>query len=222
MTMMFEFPAGLSDKYEPKRLKDFIGIDKPLATMKAFIKRPYPSAWFFIGASGLGKTTLGMALAREGNAELHLVPSQKCDAAAVDEVTRRCWTGAFNFFGDRKGKPADFHLVLVDEADRMSMAAQLQFHSKLDATAMPPNTVFIFTANSATNLQDSFLSRCRCLVFERESMKKALPAFLVKVYKSECRLTLPLAQATKIAEQSNWNVRDALMELEVSLLARAA
>jgi len=41
-----------------------------------------------------------------------------------------------------------------DEADRMSKAAQLHLLSKLDATAFPPNTIFIFTANATDGLED--------------------------------------------------------------------
>lgn len=45
-----------------------------------------------------------------------------------------------------------FHVVLVDEADRMSNAAQLHFLSKLDATAFPTQTFFAFTWNSTDGL----------------------------------------------------------------------
>ena len=42
--------------------------------------------------------------------------------------------------------------MLVDEADRMTPAAQLALLSKLDATAIPPNTIFIFTCNETDGL----------------------------------------------------------------------
>lgn len=221
MTLL-PFPQGLEDKYQPKRLKDFIGIPRPLAAMKAFVARPYASAWFLIGASGAGKTSMALAVAREVNAELHHIPSQKCTVDNINDVCSMCLRGAFNFFGDNKGKYADWHLVLTDEADRMLMPAQLNWLSKLDSTAMPPKTVFIFTANSAQGLEDRFLSRCRILIFEQDSFEKDLPTFLAKVYKLETRHSLPLAIATKIARDNNYNVRSSLMELEVCIVERAA
>ena len=39
----------------------------------------------------------------------------------------------------------------------MTPAAQLALLSKLDATAFPPNTVFIFTCNETGNLEPRFL-----------------------------------------------------------------
>jgi len=213
MTLL-QFPQSLADKYRPKRLKDFIGLDKPLAVMKALAKRPYPSAWFFIGASGLGKTSLAMALASEIKGEIHHIPSQHCDLETIEEETRRCHYVPMN---------GGFHVLIVDEADRMSMAAQLALLSKLDATAFPPQTIFIFTANGARNLEDRFLSRCRCLVFEQESFTKKLPEYLQRVYKKETRRSIPVTIAAKIAVDSNYNVRDALMNLEIEIMmARAA
>ena len=58
-----------------------------------------------------------------------------------------------------------FHLVLVDEADKMSNAAQLHFLSKLDATAFPPQTIFVFTCNTTDGLEARFLSRTRQIEF---------------------------------------------------------
>lgn len=221
MTML-PFPPSLAEKYQPKRLKDFIGIARPLAIVRALAAKPYRSAWFFLGASGLGKTSLAFALANEINAEIHHVPSQKCVVDTIDDVCRSCHRGAFNFFGPNAGKPCLWHAVVVDEADRMSMAAQLALLSKLDNTNHPPNTIFIFTANSAQGLEDRFLSRCRVLVFEQDTFTKELPLYLQKVYKAETRHTLPLSIAEKIAADSSMNVRDALMTLEVEIMARAA
>ena len=40
------------------------------------------------------------------------------------------------------------------------------------------------------------------------------------VYKAECRRSYPLAMCEKLAIDSNWNVRDALMNLELEIMAR--
>ena len=207
------FPESLADKYRPRRLRDFIGIPKPLAYMRALSINPYQSAWYFLGASGVGKTSLAMALAEQIRAEIHHIPSQTC---TVDEINRVCnfchyvpWNGGF-------------HVIIVDEADKMSGAAQLALLSRLDHAGFPPKTIFFFTANSTRNLEDRFLYRVRILVFEHDSFVKDLPKYLAKVYKKESRRSCPLAICKKLAEDANYNVRGALMGLELELLMRRA
>jgi DNA polymerase III delta prime subunit len=103
------------------------------------------SAWLFLGPSGTGKTTMAMALASEMPAELHHIPAKECTLDAVQDVCRQC------HYSPRQPdnwQPVRFHLVLIDEADQMSNAAQLALLSKLDSTAFPPNTIFVFTCNA--------------------------------------------------------------------------
>jgi DNA polymerase III delta prime subunit len=142
-TPSFAFPQSLADKYRPRTIADFVGLEKPKKILYKFAANPYPSAWLFVGPPGVGKTTTALALAEALSAELHHIPSQQCNASAVEDVIRQCW------YIPRSG----FHLVLVDEADRMSNAAQLQFLSKLDATAFPPQTIFVFTCNAIDGLE---------------------------------------------------------------------
>ena len=54
------------------------------------------------------------------------------------------------------------HLVLIDEADQMSPAAQVSLLSKLDATNAAPATVWIFTSNATDRLEPRFLRAARC------------------------------------------------------------
>ena len=205
----FDFPVPLTERYQPRMIEEFIGLDKPKAVMQAFKSAPFQSARLFLGESGTGKTTMALALAEALPAELHHIPSRTCDFEAVETVARRChyfpWTGKF-------------HLVLVDEADQMSHAAQLAFLSKLDATAFPPATIFIFTANSTRLLQDRFLSRLHPLEFKKEETEKTIPAFLQYVWKRETGKENGI-NFTRLAELAGGNVRDALCRLEVEIMA---
>ena len=59
------FPQPLVEKYRPIRIADFIGLERPKKILTAFLKRPASGAWLFLGPSGVGKSTMAMALAVE-------------------------------------------------------------------------------------------------------------------------------------------------------------
>lgn len=147
-TPTLAFPQSLTEKYRPRTIAEFAGLDKPKRILSRFGANPYPSAWLFVGPSGVGKTAMALALAETLRAELHHIPSQQCLVANVEDVIRRWYVPV----------SGGFHLILVDEADRMSNAAQLHFLSKLDATAFPPQTIFVFTCNTTDGLEPRFLS----------------------------------------------------------------
>lgn len=212
-TKSLPFPEPLHEKYRPRRLRDFIGLLKVKRTLESFIKNPFPHAWFFLGGSGLGKTALAQAIAEEINGQLHEVPSAECNLDRVLKETSMCQYGAFNF---EKGGYCTWHVLAVHEADRMTGSAQDSLLSKMDSTAWPPQTIFIFTANSQSNLEKRFMSRCSVLEFDSETMEGELEEHLAKIYKKEGGKH-PV-DFHKIAKATNYNVRDALNKLQVELL----
>jgi len=210
-----QFPQSLTERYRPRAVGEFAGLAKPKAVLSAFVQKPYPSAWLFLGPSGVGKTTMGLAIAQQIRAELQHIASRQCDLETVEATARRChFMPLFN-----QGAMC-LHLVLVDEADQMTQAAQLAFLSKLDATGFPPNTIFIFTANDTRLLEPRFLSRCRLLEFQTAGMQQDLPKLLAQVARREGHKTSSL-DFDRMAQLASYNVRDALMRLEVEMMAGA-
>jgi replication-associated recombination protein RarA len=209
MSTTLPFPLPLAEKYRPRAIADFVGLDKPKRILGKFATNPYQSAWIFIGPPGTGKTTMALALAEMLRAEVHHIPSQQCNVANVEDVIRQCWY-----------VPASggFHLVLVDEADKMSNAAQLHFLSKLDATAFPPQTIFVFTCNATDGLESRFLSRTRQIEFSSYGMASEATQLLESIWEREAKGASAPNFARIVKESSN-NVRDALMTLETELLA---
>ena len=199
----------LVEKYRPKTLNDFIGMTRTRAILSSFALNPYPSAWLFLGPSGLGKTTMALALADELRAEVHHVASKSCDMETVNAICHKC------HYIPLAGR---WHCVVVDEADQISNAAQLAFLSKLDGTAAPPDTIFLFTANDTSLLKDRFLSRCRTLRFSTDDVLKPLSEFLQTVYRAEAP-NQPEPDYRAIAKESGLNIRQALMNLELEIIS---
>jgi DNA polymerase III gamma/tau subunit len=204
------FPQSLAEKYRPTRIADFIGLERPRKILSAFCKRPVSGAWRFVGPSGVGKSTMALALATELAAELHKIPSQKCNAQSIDDTIRQCWYAPMT--------PGGFHVVLADEADQMTNAAQLSLLSKLDSTDPAPNTIWIFTANDTERLERRFLSRCRVLEFSSYGLAAEIACYLDKVWHAEGG-NGNAPDLARLVKESRNNVRDCLMCLEVELMA---
>ena len=208
----FAFPVPLTDKYRPTRIADFAGLDKPKKLLSRFAANPYTSAWLFVGASGCGKTSMALALAAEIGAEVQHVPAKEMDLARVQEIARIC-----NFIP--MSGPSGFHMVIVDEVDAMSEGAALAWLSRLDAAAPLPNTIVCFTCNGIDRLEKRFLSRCRVLEFSSYGMSTAIAELLQRIWDAETDNPVDRPNFARVAKDSGNNVRDALMSLELEIMA---
>lgn len=221
----------LTEKYRPRSVSEFIGLDRPKKILSRLLKDPHPCSLCFIGPPGVGKTTLGMAFASGLNAGLIHVRAQRCNADSIEQV----WADVQYYPPEGK----TWWVVLVDEADQMSRAAQLSLLSHLDSTANlafdfggstresePIPVIWIFTANGAgldgtsapAGFEARFLSRCLPVPFEAKSIRQGLPAYLQRIWRRECGETQPIEVFDRLVFRKNASVRDCLQSLELSLL----
>jgi replication-associated recombination protein RarA len=207
------FPVSLTDRYRPMTMSEFVGLSKPKAICAKLAARPFPSAWLFLGPSGTGKTTMAAALAQMIPAEVHHIPSQSCDLATLERVCRTCQ------YVPMEGKR--MHLILIDEADQMTPAAQLFLLSKLDGTAALPNTIWIFTCNAVDRLQDRFLSRVKQVEFSSYGIAAEAAALLEKIWNENVPISASKPNFARIVKEANNNVREALMRLETEIMLAA-
>jgi replication-associated recombination protein RarA len=208
-TPTFAFPQPLAEKYRPCTIAGFVGLERPKKIIGQFVARPYQSAWLFVGPPGVGKTSMALALGAQIGAEIHHIPSQKCNAQAIDDTCHMCAYVPLS---------GGFHLVIVDEADRMTSSAQLALLSKLDATDAPPNTIWVFTCNTTDGLEPRFLSRTRKIEFSSYGLATDAARLLESVWEREAP-GVPSPNFARIVRESANNLRDALMCLETELLA---
>jgi replication-associated recombination protein RarA len=205
-----DFPVALTERYRPHSIDSFIGLAKPKAICAKLAQRPFPSAWLFVGPSGTGKTTMALALAEAIPAEVHHIPSQECNLDNIERVRRTCQ------YVPMAG--CKMHLVLVDEADRMTDAAQVSLLSKLDATNFPPDTIFIFTSNDSARLEPRFLSRLRVIEFSSYGIAADATALLQSIWAENASASAPAPNMARIVKESNNNIRESLMKLETELM----
>jgi ATPase family associated with various cellular activities (AAA) len=152
----------LTEEFRPRKIADFVGLEKPKKVLQNLLRNPRPCALLFVGEPGCGKTTIAQAFADELGAELHHVGSQQCQKETLAEISRMCEYAAFDY---KTGEAKAWHVVLVDEADCASDAAQKYLLSKLDSTGRLDRTIWIFTANATDRLEERFISRCLRLDF---------------------------------------------------------
>jgi replication-associated recombination protein RarA len=204
----------LVEKYRPSSLGDFAGMEVARRVLSKLAANPYCSAWLLIGPSGLGKTSVSFAVAEQIKAEIHHLASRQCDLAAVDDLIASCHTTPM--FAQ-----SQWHVCIIDEADKMTQPAQLAFLSVLDGTTPAPNTIFLFTCNDTKALEARFQSRCRPIYFKPEAQPHV--ALLEHIWKTEiAALPEELHEVfppdfEAILEAAQGNLRTALMTLEVEL-----
>ena len=196
----------LVEKYRPSTVSKFIGIASAREDASDLIANPYSSAWTFVGASGTGKTCLAQAIASELGAELHHIPSQSCTVETVKQLRHKL---AFApMFGAR------WHVVIVDEADEMSDAAENAWLSLTDSTNRPVDTIIIFTCNSTEKLKKRFLSRTEVVEFSTYGIAKETAELLATIWESETCGAADAPNFPRIVKEANNNVRESLQVLQ--------
>lgn len=207
--------ATFTETYKPRTLQEIVLPEKIRKIAYKFATNPSEDALFFCGKRGTGKTSLAYLIAKELRAQVVHVPSQKCTVERVNEIVKEC--SYLPMFAE-----SNWRVVIVDEADHMSSAAQLAFLSILDDSNRLPNTLFIFTANQSDGLEDRFMDRVKLLDFSGYGMLQPMIDFLKSVWAKESgkmsQAALIEPDFARILKNNQNSLRGALQDLELEIL----
>ncbi|KAI5205746.1 activator 1 subunit 3 [Aureobasidium subglaciale] len=158
------------EKYRPNTLEDVSGHQDILATINKFVDSNRLPHLLLYGPPGTGKTSTVLALARRiyGNKNMRqmVLELNASDDRGIDVVREQIKTFSstkqiFTSFADKTGgdsSPANFKLIILDEADAMTSTAQMALRRIMEKYTS--NTRFCIIANYTHKLSPALLSRC--------------------------------------------------------------
>jgi len=177
----------LTERYRPRTLDAIRGQPDAVRVLRRFAASPYPTALMFEGETGTGKTTAALSLAEALGCDLTQKPSEfggVCQIAsgeqtadAVRDTYRMMWNCPM--FG------SGWKVVIVNEADRMNVAAETVWLDRLEN--IPARTVIVFTTNHLQKLSARFRDRSTRLTFESDAgrLRESVHDLLAAIWKAE-------------------------------------
>lgn len=200
------------EKYRPENLDEVYGQSNVVTTVRRFMQEGRLPHMLFYGPPGTGKTSTVIALAKEiygpkyyKNMILELNAS---DDRGIDVVRNQIK----DFASTRQifSKQQQFKLIILDEADAMTNAAQNALRRVIEKYTK--NTRFCILANYAHKLTPALLSRCTRFRFQplpQSAIATRLETVLIKEH-----LSLTDRAKTAILKISNGDMRKALNVLQ--------
>lgn len=155
------------EKYRPDTLDDVTGHEDILRTINRFVASNRLPHLLFYGPPGTGKTSTILALARQiygaKNVRQQVLELNASDDRGIDVVREQIKTFASTrqIFGGVAGKGdglGSFKLIILDEADAMTSAAQNALRRIMEKYTA--NARFCIIANYTHKLNPALLSRC--------------------------------------------------------------
>ncbi|RLN95771.1 hypothetical protein BBJ28_00015954 [Nothophytophthora sp. Chile5] len=163
--MADDFEAPWVEKYRPLVLADVVGNRDTIACLQAMAKAGNMTNLIIAGPPGTGKTTSILCLAREllgASVKQAVLELNASDDRGIDTVRNK-----IKMFAQQKVTlpPGRHKLVILDEADSMTAAAQQALRRTMEIFSA--TTRFALACNNSTKIIEPIQSRCAILRFTR-------------------------------------------------------
>lgn len=203
----------LTEKYRPRDLDSVIGQPKAVERIKRIIGRNGfdRDAFWIVGASGTGKTTIAKIIAGMlANDDIDVIEldGEACTVDAVREAAR-----TMSFLALSGG----FRVWIVNEAQAMTPKAVQAWLTTLER--MPRKTCVIFTTTAdSENLFDEydgpFRSRCKTIALTNQGLADAFARRAREIAQAEGLDGQPESKYVRLVQSCKNNMRMVLNRIE--------
>lgn len=162
------------EKYRPQKLEDCILPKAMLKIFQGYIDKKEMPNLMLTGFQGTGKTTLAKVMVNSLNADSMFVDCSTDNGKAMiaEQVVPFASTMSL-------GNQTVPKIIICDEADGLSAAAQKSLRPVIEKYAL--TTRFVFTANYPEKIIPALKSRCACFDFSQKKAEK--PQMMVSIFK---------------------------------------
>ncbi|KAJ3341156.1 replication factor C subunit 4 [Gonapodya sp. JEL0774] len=198
------------EKYRPHLLKDVVGNSETVERLKIIAREGNVPHIIISGPPGIGKTTSILCLAREllGPAYKEAVTELNAsDDRGIDVVRNK-----IKMFAQKKVTlpPGRHKIVILDEADNMTPAAQQALRRTMELYAS--TTRFAFACNLSSKIIEPIQSRCSILRYGKLSDKELMTRLEEVCEKENVEYTLEGLEA--LIFTSEGDMRQAINNLQ--------
>lgn len=201
--------TSLAVKYRPKMLKDFLGNEEVVQSLRSMMEREeIPHTILFTGPSGCGKTTLARIVsARLKCSARDFTENNAADFRGIDSVR--------DILHQMKLAPMSgpCKVWLLDECHRLTSEAQ---DALLKALEEPPKHVYFLLATTAPEkLLPTIKKGGRCVTFDVKPLDdKSMEELISRVLAAEGSPEVPQKVIDQIIQDSLGSARMALAILD--------